>query len=348
MENILIATTPTLGDEYVIEKYHGFISVELVTATSVFQDFLASFREIAGGISETYSEEVEILKDMVLEELKNKTRSLGMNCVLGIKVDLEPIFGQGASMFLLSASGTAARVRKKRETPLTEEEIKIENIKKELNNIKGIESIVRFPEDLNKATLKELYSITSYKNMEVAQGLIKLLPSLKLQFTTSSKEKKLKVLKEYFQTFPYDEISKPLCSNINEDNFRAIMYFELLDYEAILEGVKRVKNKEELWPYFNVLFALPKTITKNSFEGIKALIDYFEGNFNDTVKTRLVGAFTKKEMWVCKECRTECDMNDAICHYCSHDRYGLPKRFNYEKLMGHLRRIASIGEKYFL
>ena len=77
---------------------------------NMFKDMFAGIRDIVGGRSGAYEEELRRAKDIALAEMQDNARQLGANAVLGVDLDYETI-GSNGSMLMVSASGTAVRLR---------------------------------------------------------------------------------------------------------------------------------------------------------------------------------------------------------------------------------------------
>ncbi len=73
---------------------------------NVFKDFFAGIRDIVGGRSAAYEQELRKAKEIALEEMEEEARQLGANAVIAVDLDYETIGGSG-SMLMVSASGTA-------------------------------------------------------------------------------------------------------------------------------------------------------------------------------------------------------------------------------------------------
>jgi len=108
---MLITTTPTIeGKE--IERYLGLVSGEAILGANLFKDFFASIRDIVGGRSAAYEEELRRAKEIAIGEMVEQARELGANAVIGVDLDYETItLGQGGGMLMVSASGTAVLYR---------------------------------------------------------------------------------------------------------------------------------------------------------------------------------------------------------------------------------------------
>ncbi len=99
-------TTTSVIDGKQIVKYHGLVSGEAILGANVFRDLFAGIRDIVGGRSAAYEKELRRAKDLAIEEMTAQAQTLGANAVVGIDLDYETV-GQGGSMLMVSASGTA-------------------------------------------------------------------------------------------------------------------------------------------------------------------------------------------------------------------------------------------------
>jgi uncharacterized protein YbjQ (UPF0145 family) len=106
---MLITTTPTIEGRK-ITKYHGLVSGEAIMGANIFKDLFASIRDIVGGRSGAYEEELRRAKDIAIAEMVEAAKGLGANAVVAVDLDYETINmagGGGGSMLMVSASGTA-------------------------------------------------------------------------------------------------------------------------------------------------------------------------------------------------------------------------------------------------
>lgn len=108
----MIITTGTNVEGYAITDYKGIQFGEVITGVNVFRDIGASFRDVFGGRSHGYEEELTRAREEALAELQQRSSALGANAVIGVKMDYETV-GQGGSMLMVTASGTAVVITKK-------------------------------------------------------------------------------------------------------------------------------------------------------------------------------------------------------------------------------------------
>ena len=105
---MLVSTTPTLEGKK-ISKYYGLVSGEAILGANIFKDLFASIRDIVGGRSAAYEQELRKAKSIAVDEMCMEAERLGANAVVAVDLDYETItFGSG-SMLMVSASGTAVQ-----------------------------------------------------------------------------------------------------------------------------------------------------------------------------------------------------------------------------------------------
>ena len=102
---MLVVTTNVIEGKK-ITRYHGIVSGEAILGANIFKDFFAGIRDIVGGRSAAYEEELRKAKDLAINEMTQQAASAGCNAVIGVDLDYETI-GSNGSMLMVSASGTA-------------------------------------------------------------------------------------------------------------------------------------------------------------------------------------------------------------------------------------------------
>lgn len=107
---MISVTTPTLENGVIVE-YKGLVTGEVVAGINFIKDFGASIRNIVGGRSQGYEEEIVKARIDALREMEMRAEQMGANAVVGVDIDYET-FGN-AGMLIVSASGTAVVVKNK-------------------------------------------------------------------------------------------------------------------------------------------------------------------------------------------------------------------------------------------
>jgi uncharacterized protein YbjQ (UPF0145 family) len=104
---MLITTTNTVEGRPVRE-YLGLVSGEAILGANIFRDLFASIRDIVGGRSAAYEEELRKAKQIAINEMIQQCTARGGNAIVGVDLDYETIaMGRGGGMLMVSASGTA-------------------------------------------------------------------------------------------------------------------------------------------------------------------------------------------------------------------------------------------------
>lgn len=102
---MIVLTTPSIEGKRIV-KYIGIVSGEAILGANIFKDFFASIRDIVGGRSAAYENELKKAKEIALTEMKQQAKDLGGNAIIAVDLDYETI-GSGGSMLMVAASGTA-------------------------------------------------------------------------------------------------------------------------------------------------------------------------------------------------------------------------------------------------
>ncbi|GGO70698.1 heavy metal-binding domain-containing protein [Bowmanella pacifica] len=106
----MIITTTHHLDSKEIEAYLGIVVGEAVMGANLFSDLFASIRDIVGGRSGSYEDELTKARKIAFAELEAEARALGANAVLAVDIDYQ-VVGSKGSMLMVSISGTAVRYR---------------------------------------------------------------------------------------------------------------------------------------------------------------------------------------------------------------------------------------------
>lgn len=102
---MLVTTTAVLEGRR-ITRYMGLVSGEAIMGVNIAKDLFAGLRDIVGGRSGSYEQELNKAKEIAIGEMVQQAESFGANAVIGVDLDFETV-GQGGSMLMVAASGTA-------------------------------------------------------------------------------------------------------------------------------------------------------------------------------------------------------------------------------------------------
>lgn len=102
---MILTTTPTIEGRPV-RTYHGIVTGEAILGANIFRDLFASVRDVIGGRSAAYEQELGKARRTALKEMEEAAAELGANAVVGVDLDYEVI----NNMLMVSASGTAVTI----------------------------------------------------------------------------------------------------------------------------------------------------------------------------------------------------------------------------------------------
>ncbi|MCY3934717.1 MAG: heavy metal-binding domain-containing protein [Chloroflexi bacterium] len=105
---MIITTTPSVEGR-AVEEYLSIVSGEAIMGANLFKDIFAGIRDIVGGRSGAYEEELRRAKEIAMAEMRDNARLLGADAILSVDLDYETV-GQNGSMLMVSASGTAVKL----------------------------------------------------------------------------------------------------------------------------------------------------------------------------------------------------------------------------------------------
>lgn len=106
---MIVTTTPSV-EGYRITGYYGIVFGEVITGINFLRDIGAGLRNIFGGRSEGYEEELLVARTQAVEEMQQRAAAMGADAIVGVDIDYE-VLGQG-DMLMVTASGTAVTVEK--------------------------------------------------------------------------------------------------------------------------------------------------------------------------------------------------------------------------------------------
>ncbi|MDU8981650.1 MAG: putative heavy metal-binding protein [Bifidobacterium scardovii] len=105
---MLVTTTPSV-EGYAITNYQGIVFGEVVAGVNMFRDIGASLRNVFGGRSQGYEEELTNARNEAIAEMQQWAEAMGAHAVVGVDIDYE-VLGADGSMLMVTASGTAVQI----------------------------------------------------------------------------------------------------------------------------------------------------------------------------------------------------------------------------------------------
>ena len=104
---MIVTTTPSIEGRR-IARYHGIVTGEAILGANIFRDLFAQVRDIVGGRSAAYEQELGRARETALREMEERAAIAGANAIVGVDLDYEVI----NNMLMVSASGTAVTIQR--------------------------------------------------------------------------------------------------------------------------------------------------------------------------------------------------------------------------------------------
>lgn len=103
----MILTTTNSVQGRKITEYLAIISGEAINGINFVKDFGAGIRNLVGGRSKGYEDELIEAREEALREAEARAEKIGADALVGIKIDSEVING---SMLMVTVVGTAVKL----------------------------------------------------------------------------------------------------------------------------------------------------------------------------------------------------------------------------------------------
>lgn len=108
---MLISSTNTLEDRKITD-YLGLVTGESLLGSNVYKDLFSGVRDVVGGRTSTYEEELSNARGLALESMTEKAEEMGANAIIGMKLSYNNLGGTMGNTILVTAYGTAIKYEK--------------------------------------------------------------------------------------------------------------------------------------------------------------------------------------------------------------------------------------------
>ena len=105
----MLKTTTSVVEGRPVQDYLGVVVGEAILGANIFKDLFGAIRDVVGGRSGAYEQEMGKARDIAFDEMEAKAKAMGADGIIGIDIDYE-VVGQNGSMMMVSVSGTGGEV----------------------------------------------------------------------------------------------------------------------------------------------------------------------------------------------------------------------------------------------
>ena len=100
--------TNTLENKKIVD-YKGIVTGESLIGSNVYKDLFSGVRDVVGGRTSKYEEEIQKAREVALTSMKEKAQSLDANAIIGLKISYDNLGGTMGNTILVTAYGTAVK-----------------------------------------------------------------------------------------------------------------------------------------------------------------------------------------------------------------------------------------------
>lgn len=312
---VIVTATETIQGA-TIERYIDTICANTVIGTNAFSDIGASFTDFFGGYSGSYQNKLGEIYERAKSALVNKAIGIGANAIVGFKVDFDEISGQGKSMFMVAASGTAVRIKK--DNIEDDRGINCDVLRDKVFALEVLET-------MKKRIAKREYTITSDdKHWLSSTAPCKELVPAMIEIYCNGNDEVAKYASSYIGFLGYNE----LCDFVYEayekySNARYLMGdHRLFNPSKVLEIAKKDVHKA-----IPLLKAFSQSYSKEDLKNMQEILSVID-NLPDNGNVEMVkGGFMSKdkEKYICS-CGTKNEVDFEYCSNCRKNRKGLDSK----------------------
>jgi uncharacterized protein YbjQ (UPF0145 family) len=103
---MLIVTTPTIVGKKITE-YYGLVTGESLLGANVYKDLFSGVRDVVGGRTSAYEEELKKARTIALDSMAEKAKKKGANAVIGVRLAYQNLGGTMGNTIMVTVFGTA-------------------------------------------------------------------------------------------------------------------------------------------------------------------------------------------------------------------------------------------------
>lgn len=105
---MLILNTPNIEGKKIIE-YYGLVNGEALIGANVYKDLFSGVRDVVGGRTSAYEEELKKARELALTSMTEKAEKFGANAVLGVEIAYQNLGGTMGNTIMVTVFGTAVK-----------------------------------------------------------------------------------------------------------------------------------------------------------------------------------------------------------------------------------------------
>ena len=105
---MILTSSNTLENKKIVD-YKGLVTGESLIGANIYKDIFSGVRDVVGGRTTAYEEELGKARDIAFQSMEEKAESLGANAIIGLKISYDNLGGTMGNTILVTAYGTAVK-----------------------------------------------------------------------------------------------------------------------------------------------------------------------------------------------------------------------------------------------
>ena len=89
---MILTSSNTLENKKIIE-YKGLVTGESLIESNIYKDLFSGVRDVVGGRTSKYEEELQKAREISLKSMEEKAESLDANAIIGLKISYDNLGG---------------------------------------------------------------------------------------------------------------------------------------------------------------------------------------------------------------------------------------------------------------
>ena len=103
---MILTSANTLENKTII-SYKGIVTGESLIGANIYKDLFSGVRDVVGGRTSRYEEEIKKARDIAFKSMKEKAEQLNANAIIGLKISYDNLGGTMGNTILVTTYGTA-------------------------------------------------------------------------------------------------------------------------------------------------------------------------------------------------------------------------------------------------
>ena len=105
---MLILNTPNIEGKKITE-YYGLVTGEALLGANVYKDLFSGVRDVVGGRTSAYEEELKKARDIAIDSMEEKANKCGANAILSVQIAHHNLGGTMGNTIMVAIYGTAVK-----------------------------------------------------------------------------------------------------------------------------------------------------------------------------------------------------------------------------------------------